>query len=270
MTREREAKSLWPRKACSVLLLAMSAGLAAEEPTPSALAGFQTFVDRVELRLAKQDGSEDSFLAPLAPADSARLRRGEVVAEQLTPAGSLALPGALVHDWRGTAFFPGAKAEDFERVLRDFDAYPENYSPQVLRAHVISQQGDRYQATMRVMQHHILTFVMDGTYDVTFGRLDAQHRYCASRSVKIREISQVGTAQERELTPSEEHGFLWRMNTYWNYEEGDGGLYIQIESVSLTRSIPTGLGWAIGPFVESVPRESLEFTLHATWNALKK
>ena len=45
------------------------------------------------------------------------------------------------------------------------------------------------------------------------------------------------------------------MNTYWSYEERDGGLYMQIESVSLTRSIPTGLGWAIGPFVESVPRD---------------
>jgi hypothetical protein len=38
---------------------------------------------------------------------------------------------------------------------------------------------------------------------------------------------------------------------------------MQIESVSLTRSIPTGLGWAVGPFVESVPRESLEFTLRS-------
>jgi hypothetical protein len=31
--------------------------------------------------------------------------------------------------------------------------------------------------------------------------------------------------------------------------------------VSLTRDIPTGLGWMIGPFVTSVPRESLTFTL---------
>jgi hypothetical protein len=79
-----------------------------------------------------------------------------------------------------------------------------------------------------------------------------------------------GTPAERALSSSEEHGFLWRMNTYWSYEERDGGLYMQIESVSLTRSIPTGLGWAIGPFVESVPRESLEFTLRAACNALRK
>jgi hypothetical protein len=65
------------------------------------------------------------------------------------------------------------------------------------------------------------------------------------------------------LTRTEEHGFLWRQNTYWSCEERDGGLYVQVESLSLTRSIPHGLGWAIAPYVESVPGESLEFTLRA-------
>jgi hypothetical protein len=60
------------------------------------------------------------------------------------------------------------------------------------------------------------------------------------------------------------------LNTYWSSEERDGGLYMQIESVSLTRSIPAGFAWAIGPFVESVPRESLEFTLRSTASALRK
>ena len=267
MRNERRAKSQWLQAAGAVLLLAMAAGLAAEEPTPDALVGFQTYVDRVKPRLAKQHGSEDSFLAPV---DRARLRRGEVVIEQLTPANGVELPGALVHDWRGTAFLPGVTLADYERLLQDFEAYPQHWAPEVVRANVLQQQGDHYQMTMRVVQHHILTVVTDGTYDVTFGRLDAHHGYCTSRSTQISEIDAAGTAKERALTPSEEHGFLWRMNTYWSYEERDGGLYIQIESVSLTRSIPTGLGWLIGPFVESVPRESLEFTLQATRDALKK
>ena len=155
-------------------------------------------------------------------------------------------------------------------MLRDFEAYPRYYSPEVTRTKVLLQQGDHYQMTMRVVQRHILTVVTDGTYDVTFGRLDAQHRYSASHSTKIEEIDAPGTARERALTPSEQHGFLWRMDTYWNYEEADGGLYSQIESVSLTRSIPTGLSWLIGPFIESIPRESLEFTLRSTRDALKK
>jgi hypothetical protein len=72
------------------------------------------------------------------------------------------------------------------------------------------------------------------------------------------------------MSGSEEHGFLWRLYAYWSYEERDGGLYMQIESVTLARSIPAGVAWAVKPFVESVPRESLEFTMQATTKALKK
>jgi hypothetical protein len=111
---------------------------------------------------------------------------------------------------------------------------------------------------------------MDTSYDITFGRLDAQHGYSISRSTRISEIGSPGTSSEHVLSADEEHGFLWRLNTYWSYEERDGGLYMQIESVSLTRSVPTGLNWVVQPFIEKIPRESLEFTLRSTCNALRK
>jgi hypothetical protein len=245
--------------------------LAAEEPTPAAAAAFNSYVSNVEARLDGQRGANraagDGFLAA---EDFARLQRGELIIDKLTPATGAELPGALLHDWRGTAFVPGAKAADFERVMRNFNAYPQRYAPEVLTAKVLAQQGDQYQVAMRVEQKHVLTVVMDTSYDVTFGQLDAQRGYSLSRSTKIEEIDSPGTAHEHALGTSEEHGFLWRLNTYWSYEERDGGLEIQIESVSLSRSIPAGLGWAIGPFIESIPRESLEFTLRSTSNALKK
>jgi hypothetical protein len=123
---------------------------------------------------------------------------------------------------------------------------------------------------MRIRQKHVITVVMDTAYDVGFARLDARHGYSISRSTRISEIDSPGTAKERVLSPDEENGFLWRLNTYWSYEERDDGIYMQVESISLTRSIPTGLAWAVGPFVESLPRESLEFTLQATRDALQK
>jgi hypothetical protein len=217
--------------------------------------------------MAAQHRLADGFLVPV---DFARLRRGELIVEQLTAGAGAELPGALLHDWRGAAFIAGGKASDFERLMEDFGAYPKVYTPQVLSARLLEHDGDHFQATMRVRQKHVLTVVMDTTYDIAFGHLDAQHGYSISRSTEIAEIDSPGTPHERALGPGEEHGFLWRMNTYWSYEERDGGLYIEIESVSLSRSIPTGLGWVIGPFVESVPRDSLEFTLHATCDALKK
>jgi len=241
------------------------------EPTPAAVSAFDDYVHSVESKLAKQHQSSGGFLAPpLTPQDEQRLRKGELIIEPITPLTGLPLPGALLHDWRGTAFAAGAKAADFERLMRNINAYPQYFSPQVLQAKVISQQGDHLQALMRVRQKHVLTVVLDTTYDITFGRLDAQHGYSISRSVKISEIDSPGSASEHALSPSEEHGYLWRLNTYWTYEERDGGLYLQIESVSLTRSVPTGLNWINQPFIEKIPRESLEFTLRSTCNALRK
>jgi hypothetical protein len=239
----------------------------AEEPTRAAIATFNAYAGAAEARLNQQHASAATFLgdAVTDPQKVMRLRRGDPIVEQLTPSAGLDLPGALLHHWRATAFAPAEHAADVDRLLRDFSAYPRDYAPQVLEARVLAQQGDRYQVLMRVRQRHMITVVMDTAYDVTFGRLDAQHGSSSSRSTRIAEIDSSG----RVLSPSAEHGYLWRQNTYWSYEERDGGVYLQIESVSLTRSIPTGLGWAVGPFVESVPRESLEFTLRSTCNALK-
>jgi len=242
------------------------------EPTPTAIAAFQAYSRAVEFRLAQQHSAPGSFLAPAGSNSQdaeARLRHGELVIDQITPTNAN-IPGALLHHWRGTAFAPGATADGFLRLLRDFNSYPKTFSPQVLQARVLTQSGDNMQAFMRVRQQHVITVVMDTNYDITFGHLDNHHAYSISRSTHIDEIENSGTPNEHALSASEEHGFLWRLNTYWSYEERDGGLYLQIEAVTLTRSVPTGLGWAVRPYVESVPRDSLEFTLRSACNALRR
>ena len=256
----------------AVLHLAAAPGRVVAEAPPAAVSAFNSYIGAVESRLAQQHRSHNGFLAPAASGQKSemRLRQGELIVEKLPPSTGADLPGAMLHHWRGTAYAAGAKAADFERLMKDFNTYPQRFYPQVARAKVLSQQNDRFQIVMRVRQRHVITVVMDTAYDIAFGRLDAQHGYSISRSTRISEIDSPGTGQERVLNSSQEHGFLWRLNTYWSYEERDGGLYMQIESVSLTRSVPRALDWAIRPFVESVPRESLEFTLRSTCNALRR
>ena len=254
-----------------LLIFGTASGRASGEPAPQAVAAFNAYIGAVESRLAQQHRSQNGFLALAAPAEQNRilLRKGELLIEELTPSTGADLPGALLHHWRGTAFVPGATAADFERLMKNFNAYPQFFSPQVLEARVLSprgdgqQDGDHFQALMRVRQRHVITVVMDTTYDI-----DVWAARCTAR---IQHLAQHADFRDRlarhrrraRADSKQEHGFLWRQNTYWSYEERDGGLYMQIESVSLTRSIPTGLGWAVGPFVESVPRESLEFTLRS-------
>jgi hypothetical protein len=250
-----------------LLTLAVAAPVAAE-PAPAVTATYNADIAKVEARLAPQQRSTG---VSLEHQDLARLQSGETVVEQIEPENTK-LPGALLYHWRGTAFVPGAKAADFERAMKDYAAYPRTFSPEMLQAHVLSHAGEHYVVTMRVRQKHILTAVLDITYDVTFGHggSGAPSGYTISRSTHIAEIDQAGTSQERVLAPGEEHGYLWRQNNYWSYEERDGGLYIQIESISLSRAFPAALGWAFGSFTKSIPRETMEFTLGAMCKALRK
>ena len=245
---------------CGVVVLAVPAvAVAVAEAPAKAVAGYERYISGAEARLAGQHRSDLGFVAGVDAAGgmSMRVRRGDVVVERLTTDGGDVLPGAVVHHWRGTVFVPGATTAEVERLMRGFDAYPRVFAPQVVSARVMSESGDRVQVAMRVRQQHVITVVMDTSYDVTFARLDVRDGYSLSRSTRVQEVG------------GEDHGFLWRQNTYWSWAERDGGVYLQMESVSLTRAVPRGLGWAVGPFVESVPRESVEFTLRAVSAALQ-
>jgi hypothetical protein len=259
---------------CFVFILIAAPARAVAEPSPTAAAGFDSYIVQLEARLAGQHSSSTGFLAP---ADASRLRAGDVVVEQLTPKPVPDLPGAMLHHWRGTAFVPGATAADLERLLRDYSRYPQVYAPQVLIAKVLAHDGNHYQSAMRLSEKHVITVVLDTTYDIRFFPIAADpdahsgsRGYDISHSTRIDEIASPGAKDEHALDAAHEHGLLWRLNTYWSWQESDGGLYMQIETVSLTRSVPAGLGWAIGPFVDSIPRESLEFTLRSTASALRR
>jgi len=188
---------------CGLLFLMDAPRFLMGEPTPAAVSAFNSYSKAVESRLARQHQSTNTFLAsPASDLEDVkiRLRKGELIIEKLTPTTNADFSGALLHHWRGTAFAPGAKVEDFERLMRDFNSYPQHFSPQVLQAKVITQGGDRMQAWMRVRQRHVITVVMDTTYDITFGQLDRQHGYSVSESTRIAEIEAEGTDAERTLS----------------------------------------------------------------------
>jgi hypothetical protein len=111
---------------------------------------------------------------------------------------------------------------------------------------------------------------MDTDYDVFYEAVSPTRERSRSISTRIQEIENPEEKNEKAKPVDDGNGFMWRLNSYWRMEERDGGVYIQCEAVSLSRDIPPGLGWLIKGFVESVPRESLMFTLGKTREALGK
>lgn len=234
---------------------------------------FNSYITSAEARITQVRGKSNRFLAmdslPGAKRNEimSRLRRREVVIEKRgdTPTE---VSGGLIHDWVGTVFIPKVTVAQVLALIQDYDHTTRYYSPDVEQSRLESRRGDDFQVLMRLRKHKVITVVLDTEYNVHYGRLDPSHQYGFSRSTRVTELSDPGTAEEHELPAGKDHGFMWRLNSYWAFQQTDDGVLVECEAISLTRDIPSGLGWMIGPFVNSIPRESLQFTLEATRKAL--
>jgi hypothetical protein len=201
----------------------------------------------------------------------ARLRAGDVWIESVTTrdAGkAIPIPDGLVHHWIGAAFIPGATTAQAVALLQDYDRHAAVYSPVVQQSKLLTRDGDRFTMFLRFYQKKGITVIVNTRHDARFTTMSRQHVTARIYATRIAQVEDAGTPAEHELPVGRDGGYLWRLNTYWQFVERDGGTYVQCESVTLTRGIPTGLGWLIRPFVTSIPRESLVFTLEKTRQAL--
>src|ERR1700730_6925834 len=202
----------------------------------------------------------------------ADLRRGEVKTRRLETrenGAAIRCPDGMIHHWASAVFIPGARLPDVLAVLQDYNRHAEYYAPDVERSRLESRDGDHFQAFLRFRRHKVITVVLDTVHDVRYVRDSETHAHSRSSAIRIAQVENPGKSDEREKSPGDDDGFLWRMETWWRMLEDDGGVYVQSEVVSLTREIPAGFGWLIGPFVTSIPKESLTFTLDATRKAVE-
>ncbi len=248
----------------------ISAICSAAELKPAYAEAFNQYVQTIEKQMDAGVGRGlflgiDSLSKPQSDKGYLDLRGGQVVIERkATPK----ISGAMIHHWVATAFLPGETVKRTLAMLQDYGSYPTIYRREVMKANVKQRTRDDFKVSLRLRKHKVITVVLDADYDVRFSLVDQTHALVRSYSTRITEIGNAGQTNEHEIPASQDHGFLWRLNTYWRLVEIDGGVYAQCEAVSLTRDVPAGLGWMIGPFIESIPRESLLFTLNSTREAL--
>ena len=262
-----------PSACLLIWLLALPSAAPAAELRPEAVRGFEQYVELTERRIQDdlQPGGPFLWVETLPEARrreaEARLRLGQVVIERMDTretAGSISTPGALIHHWVGTILIPGATLGRVLGTIQDYDRHQAYYSPEVVKSRTIEHSGDDFRIYLRLKRVKVVTAVFDTEHQVRYHTLDSTRAYSQSRSTRIAELKDPGEAGERALPPGEGRGFLWRLYSYWRFYETQEGVYVQCEAVSLSRNIPTGLGWLIGPFVKNIPRESLEFTLQST------
>ncbi len=247
---------------------------------PKTVEAFNYYVEATEARIASELGKPGAFLhieglpEPQRSTVLTSVRKGEIYMDRLSTrdaSGSvIEAPDALIHHWIGAVFIPGATLRQVLNLVQDYNRHQDIYQPEVIRSKLIQRDGDTFKIYYRLQEKKVITVTLNTDHEVQYFPLDSTH--CRSRSVatRIAEVVDAGLPTEHEKPIGHDDGFLWRLDSYWRFEEKDRGVYVEVESISLTRDIPTGLGWLIKPFVTSIPRESLLMTLGDTREALEK
>jgi hypothetical protein len=247
--------------------------LRAAELRPSTVAAFDRYAELTEQRSST---SAPFLWVDAQPAAQQQtmvrtLQRGGLIMEPLVTRDgnqTIAVPDGMIHDWIGVVFVPDVTLERAVTLLQDYDRHHEIYKPNVAESRLLARDGDHFRVRLRFFMKRVVTVVVDSDHDAQFTREGPDRVSSRIRSTRIAEVENPGTSRERELPVGHDSGYLWRLNSYWRFLARDGGVFIQCESITLTRDIPTGLGWVVRPFVTSIPRETLTFTLETTRHAL--
>ena len=174
------------------------------------------------------------------------------------------LKGAIIHDWLAAVLAPRATVQELLAVLQSYNDYKRLYLPQVTDSKLNSHDGNLWRVYLKLYKKKLFTANLVTEYEIEYRRLGEGRWGILSHSTKVAEVD-----GGHELPVGRGHGFLWRLNAYWVLEQRPEGVYIECHAISLSRDVPTGLGWAMKPMVTSVPRESLRDTLEATVRALQ-
>jgi len=269
------------RLAITVFLIALSllvpAVSQAQEPPPAAATGWDNYIRENDRQLAAEFAGRTEFLAlDLYDNADARLcrveiREGKVCVVKYTLVRDGRFPvevaDALVHHWSGAVFVPGVTLDQALDFIKSYEDYA-TYFDEVVESGILEEDGDTLHTFLKLKRTKVITVYYNTEHETTFTRHSPTRASSHSVATKIRELENPGQRNERERGFGEDQGFLWRLNADWKYEEVDGGVILEAEVISLSRRIPTGLGWMVGPFVDSIPRESLDKTLSTLRDAL--
>ncbi len=253
-----------------VLMIAPAAVAWPAELTPETRKAWDCYLQTVQDRVKERVEGQRPFLWLDEDASRRqRARQGEILVWHPGADGTQEVPNGLIHDWAGGLFIPGAKIQDLLSVLHNYGRYGDYYRPVVRQAKLLGreEENERYQMVW-MKKALFVTAALEGEYETTYIPLDEKRWYSVSNSTRVQEIRNYGHAGEQKMAPDTGSGFLWRMYSDSRFEERDGGVYLEIEVIALSRDIPPGLRWLVTPYVAKLSRDSVISTLDQTRDAV--
>jgi hypothetical protein len=251
-----------------ILLLLLGVAFAeANELKQGTLQSWESYVQSVRSTLEDRSAGRKTFLwVDETPDLVRRVKGGEVVVTSLGPQKA---PQGLIHHWIGAMFLPGVPIEDVQRVLNHYDHYQDYYRPMVVKSELIELTEDHAKAKLLMMTKALgVTAAVETDDDIQITKLDGNRMFWLSDSAHVQEIADYGQPGEHRYPEDKGPGYVWRSLGVTRLEQRDGGVYVETETISLSRGIPWEFRMLIRPLTENLPRKIMVETLNDTRNAV--
>lgn len=157
--------------------------------------------------------------------------------------------GGTIYRWSGCTIIKGTTVPALVNALVAAGTPPPQ--DDVLESRLLERSGDRLRVYLKLQRRALVTVSYDTEHDVTFSR--ESDTLASSRSVS-RSITEIDGG---------DRGFLWKLNSYWTYEQIGSDVRVSLVSLSLSRDVPALVRPMAGPIVASIARESVFRTLAA-------
>jgi putative flippase GtrA len=271
MKRSYSRKAQALAAALVVLMSATGAGpVHAAELTSKTVQAWNAYVGATEQRIAKELASDQGFLVMdfqprhKAAADRRALMAGEVLVTDMKTLDSngckLDVASGMVHHWSGAVFIPNVTVE--EVMARVSDPNQEDTKQQDVLASEVLERGPGYlKIYLKLQRKKFVTVTFNTEHLVQYQWHGEERASSSSATTRIAEVTDVGEPTESEKPEGNDSGFLWRLNSYWRYEQVNGGVIVELESLSLSRTVPMILKPVVSPLIRSAAKGSVDRTL---------
>jgi len=199
-----------------------------------------------------------------------RVRNGEILVSPVGQPNPKPVPSGLIHDWLGATFIPDARLEDVLFTVRHYGDYKDFYKPTVVDSKSLGTDGACDKYSMIVINNEtVAETALDIEYETCYFKTDERRWYSIAHTTRVQEIRHYGRPNEQELPPNQGSGYIWRVYSTARFEARDGGVYVEVEAIALSRDVPVALRWIVNPIVHRVSRNSMLVSLQQTEAAVR-
>ena len=192
------------------------------------------------------------------PDRSHSVHNGEILVSPIGQQNPKPVPFGLIHDWIGAAFIPNARLEDVLSAARDYGHYKEFYKPNVIDSKSLGTAGACDKYVMLMANHEIIaSTALEGEYEACYHQLDNRRWYSIAHTTRMQEIRRYAEPGAQPLPSDQGSGYIWRIYSFARFEERDGGVYVELEAIVLSRDIPVAVRWAVNPIVRRISKNAM-------------